>query len=176
MSKSKVMLDLETLGRKPGAAILSIGAVRFDRDGLGEELHWSVSLDSCQTHGLTIDAATLEWWLGRDDDAQQVLRGGVSLPNALEKFRVFADECDEIWARSPAFDCVLLGAAYNATGVSQPWRYHEQRDCRTLAELPAWPDDLHQDGAKHNALADAKYQARCTSRALQQLHAGDSDA
>jgi DNA polymerase III epsilon subunit-like protein len=36
---SDVMIDLETLGRRPGCAILSIGAVEFGPAGLGRELY-----------------------------------------------------------------------------------------------------------------------------------------
>ena len=32
---TRIMLDIETLGLDPGAAILSIGACTFDTDGVG---------------------------------------------------------------------------------------------------------------------------------------------
>jgi DNA polymerase III epsilon subunit-like protein len=91
----RVMVDIETLGLDPGAAILSIGAVRFDTDGLGATFERNIGLESCQEAGLTIDAGTLEWWLQQDADAQHVLTGGESLVDALEalaEFYAFADE------------------------------------------------------------------------------------
>lgn len=171
---NRVMVDLETLGREPGAAILSLGAVEFAPGGLGEELYLNISLQSCEEYGLDIEAETLEWWLDQDEEVQDVLTGGVVLDDALRKWRVFAERADEIWAYSPAFDCAILAEAHERTGVSKPWRYHQERDCRTLAALPQWPD-YEQDGAEHDALADAKHQARCTSTALARLQAGDSD-
>ena len=36
---NRVMIDLETLGTKPGSVILSIGAVRFDNRQLTDALH-----------------------------------------------------------------------------------------------------------------------------------------
>jgi len=55
----RIMLDIETLGLEAGAAILSIGAVKFDTDGLGAEFSGEIDLESCQDAGLAIDAETL---------------------------------------------------------------------------------------------------------------------
>jgi DNA polymerase III epsilon subunit-like protein len=73
------MIDIETLGLGPGATILSIGAVRFSTDGLGEEFYREISLQSCQAVGLEIDADTLEWWLEQDGDVADILTGGEQL-------------------------------------------------------------------------------------------------
>ena len=40
-----VMVDLETWGTKPGCAIISIGAVSFGPDGLGEEFYTALDRD-----------------------------------------------------------------------------------------------------------------------------------
>lgn len=165
---SRVMVDIETLGTKPGHAILSVGAVRFDSGGLGDEFYRSVSLESCQDAGLEIDANTLEWWLGQDDAVTGVLTGGDELTEVLEDFAAFYGTSEEIWAFSPSFDCDILAEAYEAVGIVPPWNYYEERCCRTLAALPIWPD-VDQDGDKHDALDDAKYQARQTVDALRAI-------
>jgi hypothetical protein len=168
-STERVMVDLETLGLDPGAAILSIGAVRFDVGGVGEEFYRSVSLSSCQDAGLSIDAGTLEWWLDQDEAVRGVLRDGHDLKQVLFDFETFYDDAEEIWAFSPSFDCEILGHAYEAVGMDVPWSYRDERDARTLASLPIWPD-IDQDGDEHDALDDARYQARQTVVALQALH------
>jgi DNA polymerase III epsilon subunit-like protein len=165
---TRVMVDLETLGLNPGAAILSIGAVKFDRDGLGDEFHQNVSLESCQEVGLEIDADTLEWWLGQDESVQGVLTGGNQLSRVLHDFTAFYDGSDEIWAYSPQFDCSILAHAYDVTERRKPWTYRDERDCRTLASLSVWPD-MEQEGELHDALADAKYQARQTIETLHRI-------
>lgn len=162
------MVDIETLGLDPGAAIISIGAVRFDRDGLGEEFYRSISLSSCDDAGLTIDVDTLEWWLGQDDEVQGVLSGGDDLSRALFDFTDFYGDADEIWAFSPSFDCEMLAEAYDAIGETEPWSYRDERDCRTLVELPG-AVDLEQEGNEHDALDDAKYQARTVVATLNVL-------
>jgi DNA polymerase III epsilon subunit-like protein len=164
----RVMLDIETLGLEPGVAILSIGAVKFSRRGLGETFDRSISLSSCQEAGLTIDAGTLEWWLDQEDAAREVLAGGDRLGHVLPDFRAFYGDADEIWAYSPQFDCAILERAYEAFDEAPPWTYQDERDCRTLAALPVWPD-LEQEGVEHDALDDAIYQAQQTVEVLRSL-------
>lgn len=167
----RVMVDIETLGLAPGDAILSVGAVRFGTGGLGDEFYREISLESCQDAGLELDAGTLEWWLDQDDAVTGVLVGGDSLDDVLEDFATFYGAAEEIWAFSPSFDCDILAAAYDAVGLVEPWSYREERCCRTMASLPIWPD-LDQSGDEHDALDDARYQARQTAEALRSLHTG----
>jgi hypothetical protein len=170
----RVMVDIETLGRAPGAAICSIGAVEFDERGLGEEFYREISLESCQARGLEIDAETLAWWLSQDAAVSGVLTGGESIRSVLFEFNHWycAHEFDEVWANSPSFDCDLLEAAYEAAGVSPvPWEYHEQRDVRTLRSLPC-AVEVEMEGDEHDALDDARYQARIVSETLQSLPGG----
>jgi len=130
--RDRVMVDIETVGLERGAAIVSIGAVRFDTGGLEETFERSVSLSSCQDAGLTIDAETVEWWQKQDDGAQEQLVGGVSLTSALQAFSEWYRGADEIWANSPTFDCELLEAAYDAVELEEPWDFWEERDVRKL--------------------------------------------
>lgn len=163
--KDRVMVDLETLGLEKDAAILSIGAVHFDKSVIGERFYESVSLKSCQEAGLFIDAETLDWWLSQDESVQDVLTGGKRLGNVLEEFARFIDGADEIWAYSPSFDCAILYNAYEETGQTPPWTYKEERDARTIAKLDV-ERTVEHEGEEHNALDDAVYQARVVAEAL----------
>jgi hypothetical protein len=155
------MVDLETLGREAGAAILSIGAVTFDREGVHDTFYRNIDLETCEQAGLEVEMATLAWWLEQDEEAQKVLEGGDDLEAALRDFSTFydANNAEEIWANSPSFDCEILGHAYDALGIEQPWGFRDERDYRTLRELPGavWVD---RQGTHHNALDDAKHQAK----------------
>lgn len=164
------MFDLETLGTEPGAVILSIGAVQFDLDGINDEFYRSVSAQSCQDAGLAIDARTIEWWLDQEDEVQDILIGGDGLAEVLDDFADFYGDADEIWARGPQFDCKILGHAYEAIGAETPWHYSDPRDQRTISSLPGYeePDNV---GDEHNALDDAKYQARSVIQTLEPLYA-----
>jgi len=167
-----VMIDIETLGRDPGAAIASVGAVRFDHDdGVDEEFFESVSLADCQQNGLEIDAETVTWWLNQPATAREQLHGGRDLDSALRRLSEFVNSAEQIWANSPAFDCVILREAFKAVGRECPWRYFRERDYRTVREVRAF-DDGDVDGVEHNAVDDARNQAECLVAALQE---GDCD-
>lgn len=161
----RVMLDLETLGLDPGCAIISLGAAAFDEDGVGETFYRSISLQSCDEAGLEIDAGTLEWWLGQDDNAREALTGGEELTEVLHEFAQFYDDAEEIWANAPSFDCEILSAAYDAAKAPVPWEFYEERCFRTLKNLPG-AVELEQDGTEHDALDDAVHQARRASESL----------
>ena len=157
----RVMIDIETLGTEPGAAIASIGAVTFDESGINDEFYRSVDVGSAQDAGLSIDAETLAWWFEQSPEARAELLGGDDLEGAMRAFRAFVHDADEIWANSPAFDCVLLEQAFEAVGVSCPWDFWMERDYRTVKELvDEWPD-ADVDGVEHNAADDARHQAEC---------------
>lgn len=166
----RVMVDIETLGVDTGAVILSIGAVQFSTDGIEAEYHRSISMESCQEAGLHIDAATLEWWLERDGEVRDVLTGGDALDVVLSDFADWYPPGAEVWANSPAFDCEQLEAAFEAvdTGISPPWGYDDERDVRTLTALPC-AVEVEKEGNDHDALADAKHQARIVAQTLAKL-------
>jgi DNA polymerase III epsilon subunit-like protein len=167
------MVDIETLGLEPGAAIISIGAIRFDQDVIHETFERSISLESCQETGLTIDANTLEWWLEQDDAAQHVLTGGDPLPGVLSDFSAFYGDADEIWANSPSFDCEMLERAYAAVNQDEPWDFRDERCFRTLASLPV-DVTVDHDGVEHDALDDAQHQATVAIKVLERLEGVDS--
>ncbi|MFP4218806.1 MAG: 3'-5' exonuclease, partial [Salinarchaeum sp.] len=170
--RERVMVDIETLGIEPGAAVLSIGAVTFDTDGIGAQFHRSIDLQSCQDAGLAIDAETLQWWLDQDGDARAVLTGGDPLADVLAAFTEFVPEDAEVWANGPQFDCEHLEAAYAAVDMDAPWTFRDERDVRTVRALPVAPD-VEQDGTEHDALDDAVYQARIVGEALNRLESGE---
>src|SRR6478609_2831880 len=82
--KTQIMLDLETLGQKPGSVILSIGACVFDRVGVHERFYTRVDPQSCIDAGLQADLSTFLWWMKQGDEARhEVLKPGRPLRDAL---------------------------------------------------------------------------------------------
>lgn len=168
----RVMVDIETLGLEPGAVILAIGAVRFSREGLGDEFYVEIDIDSAKNHGLHVDEETLSWWRGQPPDLAP-LWGETPLPDALAEFRAWADPLDEVWANSPSFDCEMLEAAFDAVhidGLEEPWEYYHERDVRTVRNLPGAVEvERPGDELEHGALDDAKHQAREVAATLRSL-------
>jgi len=155
----RVMLDVETLGTEPGCAIASIGCVWYGPDDINREWYRSIDLESCQRHGLTIDADTMLWWLDQVDDVREQLDGETPIDVALYYLGKGIDSDTEVWACPPAFDCVILEAAYDQIDLPVPWEHYQRRCYRTVREEVGLPE-LDREGDHHNALDDARYQAR----------------
>ena len=171
----RVMVDIETLGLDRHAAIISLGAVRFDAGKMGETFYREVNLESNDAHGRTIDEDTWDWWTDEQGADEATLRAGADLVDVLADFAEWYGDADEIWANSPSFDCELLEDAYAQTPYSEPWEFWEERDYRTLSELPVAPD-LEMQGEEHHALDDAKHQAHVAATTLKRLNSVAQEA
>ena len=168
-----IMLDLETLGTRADAVILSLGAVKFDLtsgkiDDQG--FYASISIDSNQELGRHIQEDTLLWWLKQDIAAQSVFHEEkIALPQALEDFSDWVGTDDyEVWSNGADFDLPMLAHAYNQVQLETPWKFWNSRCFRTYKNLPGAKDIRAPAlGVKHNALSDAYQQAQtvCTIHA-----------
>ena len=182
------MLDIETLGIRPGSVILSIGAVKFDlysdtpvpMPGDPATLHMTftahVSVTDSVRHGLTIDPSTVLWWLAQSEVARQDVvqgqRAAMPLQQALIAFSCWLSNSPPakyVWAHGATFDPVLLAAAYIAADVDNPMNFRNVRDTRTLYAMakdlipnpPAWPEPPLQHAAIWDAWTQAEYARRC---------------
>lgn len=166
------MLDLETWGTKAGAALRSIGAVAFGlAGGLGAEFYRNIDRQTCLDVGLVVDPATEKWWQGQNQAAQDALLVDCRPLDEVARefsqwFRAQGGEC--VWSQGANFDGVLWEAASLAVGRSVPWRFYNTRDTRTVYDVCGFDArSLPRAGTYHNALDDAKHQARCIQAALQ---------
>lgn len=159
--KTRIMLDLETLGNKPGSVIVAIGAVKFSDGEITSSFYERVDPESCVATGLRMDSATVMWWLRQADEVRlEITRPGKELLEVLSAFALWIGSDDaEVWGNGAAFDNVILAAAYDSTGLERPWKFWNDRCYRTLKSLrPDVPMD--RAGTHHNALDDAESQAR----------------
>jgi hypothetical protein len=158
--KTQIMLDLETLGTRPGSVITSIGAVKFGGGEITSDFYIRIDMQSSVDAGLVIDPATLLWWLQRSEKARaELLAPSVPLRSALEAFSVWvADPEAEVWGCGVGFDNVLLDTAYAYLQVKPPWKHWNDRCYRTLKKLHP-TITLKRTGTHHHALDDARYQA-----------------
>ena len=165
----RYMIDLETLGLKHDAVILSIGAVRFDSDGPipGEELYIELDTESQPEHRVDID--TLKWWMHQTSIGNPMPVHGKVKPHhacfQLFDFLGIVEKEDEIWANGINFDMPKLEHLITTQGCYLPWKYHQVRDLRTLSKLfPGIPCGVNEQ--KHNALCDARVQAQLAADIL----------
>jgi len=171
MTGRHVMLDLETFGTRPGSVLRSVGAVVFGlRAGLGEEFYHNIERQSQLDAGLTIDAQTESWWARQSADAQAHLTDNTApLATVAALFHAWFARTGGayVWCQGANFDAVLWEAACAKVGIAVPWRYFNVRDTRTVYDICGFDAKaLPRDGTFHNALDDAKHQARCIQAAL----------
>jgi exodeoxyribonuclease VIII len=159
-----IMLDIETMGAGPDAAIIAIGAVSFSPVIFGSRFYELINLESAVDAGGVMDASTVLWWLEQNDDARKALTGhGVSMVKALTHFNAWCQAVGvkqdlRVWGNGSDFDNVILGTTYDRLGMARPWHYFNNRCYRTVKNL--YPNiKITRAGTHHNALDDAENQA-----------------
>lgn len=156
------MLDLETLGTRPGDTILSIGAVLFTpEDGVTSEFYCTINQQSSKDAGLRAQKSTIEWWQKQSPEAKAAaFKGELSLESALKQFSMWLNATDTtlIYGNGANFDNALLAAAYRAMKMDVPWKFWNDRCYRTISAMFA-KTKVERVGTYHNALDDAKTQA-----------------
>lgn len=167
-----VMIDIETLGRSPGCAILSIGAVAFDRytGEIGETFYCCMGAKNARNFG-HVDQDTLVWWMKQSEQAKKDAFNGTDDPrSSAQAFREWLDPNDKVWGNGSVFDIVLLEQWFIATGHPIPWKFWNIRDVRTAVDLSGInPLKFEREGTFHNALDDAIHQVKYMSAGIQWL-------
>lgn len=157
-----IMIDIETMGTRPSAPIVSIGAVAFDAEGIHKKFYRVVDLESSVAGGAVIEPGTVLWWLSQSDEARAALTDDIVEPirDVLEAFTLWAaaTEIDGVWGNGATFDNVLVAEAYKRLGMQPPWPFWKDRCYRTVKNMvPAVK--LVRNSTHHHALADAEAQA-----------------
>ncbi|MGL5844228.1 MAG: 3'-5' exonuclease [Aeromonas hydrophila] len=188
-----VMLDLETMGKGPRAAIVTIGAVFFDpmTGELGAEFEAHINLSDSAKFG-EVDPDTVLWWLGQSDDARAAIAYDVdgekrmALLQALQKFQEWLMANGQegkrpyVWGNGAGFDCTIMANAYEAVRKVRfigYWNGFQDRDVRTVVDMGRDllsfdpKKDMPFEGVAHRALDDAKHQARYVSAIYQRIQA-----
>ncbi len=162
-----IMLDLETLGTKPGCVILSIGAcVFYPTTGPDEEKTFYAVLDrdDQKEAGHKEDPKTLSWWTKQNAKAwkQATDRSEPAKQELLRFLKWWHSYRGKfLWSQGSNFDGPLLEALFASFGLKEPWRFHETRDTRTIYQMcHVKSDSVKRSGTYHNALDDAMHQAR----------------
>ena len=171
---NEVMLDLETMGNGPNAAIVAIGAVEFDRylKTTGSSFYTVVDLKSAVALGGVMDADTVLWWMRQSTEARSAISVGEST-NMIIALTSFADWLSErgykktlrIWGNGADFDNVILASAYRNCGLPIPWEFWNNRCYRTIKSMHK-DIKMERSGTYHNALDDARSQANHLMRML----------
>ena len=149
-----LMVDLETLATTPDAAILTIGACKFDPYGktITDQFYERIDLDSQKDKKIQEDA------FGEG--------GRIKLSEAMKKLYRFGLGTKNIWSHGSIFDVVILENVASSLQQGVTWNFWEIRDTRTLFDIANV--EVQVEG-KHNALADATAQSYAVQKAYRVL-------
>src|SRR5450830_362742 len=114
-----VSIDIETLGTRFDAPIISIGAALFDRNTgeLGDGLYVAVDLEDALRNGRP-SGSTLKWWIRQPRLAAAVFDDDGAIPlaaalNELGSFlRIYDAPTLRVWGNGPTFDVTILEHAF----------------------------------------------------------------
>lgn len=167
------MIDLETLGNKPGSIILTCACIPFNPRGDSVPLDDSNDLSfykridriSCQDLGLKADASTRQWWKEQSEEARQEAFNAtprIPIKQVLNELRSFildiGGDRSFIWSHGAGFDIVLLESAFRLANIPPPWKFWNARCTRTIYHLSGVTRTTPE--VPHHALYDAIAQAR----------------
>lgn len=188
-----ISIDLETLGIRYDAAILSIGLVQFDRftAKMGKTFYAEIDIDSAIASG-SIQGSTLAWWIEQNPRAKKLFANDraaekKSLATALHEMRDFFMQCEAkggehfVWGNGATMDITILEHAFHrgSVGLEVPWKFWKIRDMRTAVDLAQidpknWP--FPNNAVAHNALDDAARQAQVIAAAFMKLKGDAKEA
>ena len=168
---SDIMVDLETLGLRPGAVIRSIGACHMDPKRMHDKKHQfdqNVTRTSqTERAGFHVFPDTVEWWDQQSEAARNALLvNPVHIRKALEKFHAWAEQYPEprfFWCAGPHFDYALYAEACRLCDMKPLFEFWAVRDVRTAKDLVrmskedaklAVPLSVREKLVKHHALSD----------------------
>jgi len=166
MANTDIMIDLETLATSPDAAILTIGAVKFDpfgddvNDPKCTKFYTRVDLDSCDKIGLVTNDDTIAWWANQSKEAQDEAFGEtdrIDIVDAMHQLYKFCWGAKRVWSHGSGFDVIICEHIFRKIGKAIPWSFWEVRDTRTLFDIGINPN--RPPVLKHHALEDAWNQA-----------------
>lgn len=169
-----IMLDIETLGTRPGCVILTLGAVKFNpfsMEAPGPGLYVRPDVDEQIAAGREVQEDTMRWWMQQAEDVREEALGEddrISVEEMYKQLNRFLVGSNNIWCQGPAFDMVIIENLYRQYGWPTPWQFWQIRDSRTLFGVHGDPRVKGKVGL-HNALEDCVSQATAVQQVYNKL-------
>jgi len=169
-----IMLDIETLGTRPGCVILTLGAVKFNPfslDAPGPGLYVRPDVDEQIAKGREVQEDTMLWWMEQAEDVREEALGEdgrITVEEMYRQLNRFLVGSNNIWCQGPAFDMVIIENLYRQYGWPTPWQFWQIRDSRTLFGVHGDPRVKGKVGL-HNALEDCVSQATAVQQVYNKL-------
>lgn len=181
------MFDFETMGQDPDTKVVSLGGVAFNREGVIGRKYWVFDWENQPDR--TEDPDTAAWWARQKPEAREVFNtpkaNRILLPDFVADLDAWLDSCaidaGEVrdpktgklkelkpWGNGANFDIVILEDIIRQVHPKAkngiPWAFWNVWCYRTFSAMTGCRDliarnQLNTTVVKHNALADAEWQA-----------------
>lgn len=171
---TSIVIDTETLCRKPSAVVFEVGMVAFHRADFTiiDRLSFPVELFHQIVAGRTIDPETVAFHR-RNGTLPQTTGGHDALATTyLIREFVKKHKPRKVWIQGTCFDRPIIEDYVDAMGQPLPWHFGDSKDARTLWDT-AFPNEKHAP-RPHRALADAEATLHDIARCLIKLNAVES--
>lgn len=172
----EMMIDLETLDIKPIAVVLSIGAVKFERDGTIKDKFYRVMHFQQQLNlGRTCSQSSLLWWMQQGHTARNEAFSPVrhDVLSAIADFNEwYGDDVTCVWANDPDFDCAIWESLCLDFNMYTPWNYRNKGALRTVVrESGISVRNVVQDapGLPHMPVTDCENQVKILMAARENI-------
>lgn len=184
-----IMLDSETLGKRPNNVATSLAFIAVDMDDptlVVREADEFLPIQPQLALGRTIDADTLLFWMRQPNASRELLQksSGNDMDELMaivtsihKKLRETIESADyyEVFCRGMDFDFPIIESLFDMAGVeASPWAYNKKYDLRTtMLEAGISTSDVEKPAGliDHVALHDCKYQLACLFEARRRMRA-----
>jgi hypothetical protein len=165
------MIDLETLGTKSDTAVLSLGAVIFNREEILKKQLWHFNLNEQLKVKRSVTGDTLTWWMNQSESARGVFAKcnteGILARQFVESFDQFiGTQKLKVWSNGASFDVPIIENLLCQAGAQIPWKFWDVRCYRTMKAMFSIEIGVIRDGVAHDALDDAIFQTKCIQKYL----------
>ncbi len=199
MNHENLMFDIETLGHRESAVILSLACIPFSFNNLkkfseyldtGFFVKFSV-MEQMKKYNRTISKDTIAWWEKQTPEAKQLslppketdmtlMDGFVALSKFIHERTCYNKYDSFVISRGCHFDFPIITHAYEESlRFSVPFNVFKIRDLRSFVDILTggnsgfYPSQLVFDGdttiVKHNPLHDAAYDIYMCTKLIQSL-------
>jgi hypothetical protein len=163
-----IMIDIEALALRPGAAIIRLAAATFDpwTGATGQEFDQRVIPEP----PFIMDLQTYRWNIEHGNEIDHP--DAVSPAVAIHRFVIWLDQVAPVrrdrvlWSWGADYDFPLLVPYLDIRGpdLEMPWHFHQQRCARTVWKI-AFPGQK-SPGRPHDAIGDVRSTAVNVAEAL----------
>ncbi len=170
-----IMMDLETTGTDPvHAAILQIGAVRFNPYHLTIDTESMFSRCMLPAAGRFWDESTRNWWASQPPDVYSSIMARAEEPGVvLQAFIDWVGPDDAVFVSKPlSFDAPFIASYLKQFELRNPFPHFWGCDVRSLIAGLTWGRNFDEKsvpftGPAHDALFDCLHQIKLIFSAIQ---------